>query len=112
MEGTSLSDVCIGSTGSYNLTRSIDGLTLTGNVSGVFEILTRLPLEPCFVGHWTNGNEHYIVHISATAFDVSYSLENITLEGDFAAVVGDHTADFLKECSEKLSPVMCVDAFQ
>lgn len=72
INGLAVSDVaCIG-TGSYNLVLSADTLSLVGSdtQSEIDMRLTRLPSEACFVGHWVEGGDDYVGHISAAAFGV------------------------------------------
>lgn len=73
MNGVAVSDVaCIG-TSSYDLELSGDSLSLTGfdTQSEIPMTLTRLPGEACFVGHWIDGEDDYIGHLSAAAFGIT-----------------------------------------
>lgn len=73
MSGVSVSnDQCI-ATAAYDLVLSNDTLSLTGSDtdSSIAMTLTRQPSEACFVGHWIDGNEDYVGHLSAAAFGIS-----------------------------------------
>lgn len=73
MRGVSVSnDQCI-ATAAYNLVLSNDTLSLAGSDtdSKIAMTLTREAGEACFVGHWIEGAEDYVAHISAAEFGIT-----------------------------------------
>lgn len=73
MSGVSVSnDQCI-ATAAYVLVLSGDTLGLMGfdTDSNIGLTLTRQSDEACFVGHWTDGAEDFVAHISAAAFGIT-----------------------------------------
>ena len=73
MSGVSVSNAKCIATAAYDLVLSNDTLSLTGSDtdSSIAMTLTRQPSEACFVGHWIDGNEDYVGHLSTAAFGIS-----------------------------------------